>query len=80
MALYLSENDSYKLYGMDVNKSWESLYNLLYNDYVEGHKIGLDENLVHRLMGIAKSCEVNNVSFPQTHDDFYESLTQMLGG
>ncbi len=79
MAYLLTEDNSYKLWEM-TNRSWESLYNLLYNDYYEGHKLGLDKDLVYQIMQIAEKFENNETEFPQTHEQFYETLTQQLGG
>lgn len=77
--VYLTEDNSYKLWEMLSVRSWESLYNLLYNDYYEGHKIGLDNELVYQVMQIAERFENNNTQFPQTDDEFYQTLTQQLG-
>jgi len=74
---YLTEDNSYKLWEQ-IDKSWESLYNLLYNDYYEGHKIGLDKDLVYDLMQIAEKLESSQTEFPQTYEQFYETLYQQL--
>lgn len=76
---YLTEDNSYKLFQM-ANKSWESLYNLLYKDYYEGDKVGLDNDLVYQIMQIAQRFESNGAAFPETHDQFFETLSQQLGG
>ncbi len=79
MAYFLSEDNSYKLWEMLPNRSWESLYNLLYNDYYEGHKIGWDENLIYQLMQMAQTFQSNEAQFPQTEEQFYETISQRLG-
>ncbi len=76
---YLSEDNSYKLWQMLPTRSWESLYNLLYNDYYEGHKIGLDNQLVYDLMLIAEKLQNSTAEFPETDQQFYQSLAQQLG-
>ncbi len=79
MAYFLSEDNAYKLWQMLPNRSWESLYNLLYNDYYEGHKIGWDENLIYQLMQMAQTFQSNEAQFPQTEQQFYETISQRLG-
>lgn len=77
---YLSEDNSYKLWKMLSIRSWESLYNLLYNDYYEGHKVGLEEQLVYEIMKIAEKFESNSADFPETYEQFYQTLTPQLSG
>ncbi len=77
--LYLTEDNSYKLWQMLSIRSWESLYNLLYEDYYEGHKVGLENELVYQIMQLAERFENSNVEFPQTYEQFYQTLTQQLG-
>ena len=67
---YLTEDNSYKLWQM-AGKSWESLYNLLYKDYYEGEKVGLDNTLVYQIMQVAEKFQNNEAEFPETHDQFY---------
>lgn len=76
----LSEDNASLLWQKIDNKSWESLYNLLYNDYYEGHKVGLDRDLVYQIMQIALKFEGSNVEFPQTVDQFHGTLSGQLGG
>lgn len=76
---YLTEDSSYKLWEL-AEKSWEGLYNLLYKDYYEGGKIGLDNDLVYQIMQVAQRFQSNEAQFPQTHDQFYETLNQQLEG
>lgn len=73
-----SEDDSYKLWELTTNRSWENLYNLLYADYYEGHKVGLDNQLVYNLMETAQKFQDSETEFPEDSDQFYQTLTQQL--
>lgn len=74
----LTRDNAVRLWGMLPTRSWESLYNLLYNDYYEGHEVGLSRDLVYRLMQIAQVCQNNNAEFPPTSEDLYETLNDRL--
>lgn len=75
---YFTEDDAYKLWQM-TNKSWEALYNLLYRDYYEGHKIGLERRLVYQVMQVAGGLQDSDTPFPETWEEFHAFINQQLG-
>lgn len=74
----LTRENALRLWGMLPARSWESVYNLLYNDYYEGHETGFNRDLVYRLMQLAQTFQNNNAEFPPTSEDFYETLNDRL--
>lgn len=77
--VYVTEDEAYKLW-QTTNRSWESLYNLLYSDYYEKHKIGLDRSLEYKIMRLAQQLKDSNIDFPSTYEQFYQTLNDRLGG
>lgn len=74
----IAREDAQTLWTKLSTRTWGTLYDLLYNDYYEGHRIGLNRDLVYHVMQVAQINNEKNVSFPETSEDFYETLTDQL--
>lgn len=74
---YLTEDKAYNLWEQ-TERSWEDLYNVLYDVYYNGRPLNMDRDTVYKMMQIAKSFDNQERNFPETNTEFYEVVNQYL--
>lgn len=76
----ISENNSYKIWQNLDSETWETLYNLVYEDYNGGSRLGIDnKNLEYQIMQVARNLiEADGASFPASWEQFHTFLNEQL--